>query len=885
MVAQTAGPAAAFESLSPNDAIQFILADIPVFCVGILALGTFTFFFLMKRVDRWIFCLHLSVFLSFLAAIFDLSQLLIQGRSSNEETVPSGVTGLITAREVFYSFANGFRLLFYWGFVAMIPLGETIPEGNKMHSGSWRRWGLVGLVLKWSTLLLVLLITLFQLIYRDVPALDQIGPVYEAAATLEIISSAVFILKLLLNTWARFSVGSTTPSKGKMLVQYAPIIVALMFSMWIALGNVILFQFTETALGHFMRAIELYVAVVYMLTISFHHLRHLSFFPVYRPATRSNSFKRHSIEKSGEMLTANIIPEQKEVDLAEVIQENYRTAQEVPQTIERNSARSAKVESANQHQSMAARLSTWLGVAQPQQVPVQSWDVDTERGASPVENAIITPWYAPEPQQSRTPSAELVAPPVSDDDERRGPSPTPDSPVETKAQERPPLSATPSAALPVEIADIETETTAVPDRDWQDLEYSNAVRDSGIGVDVLARALSQKHHKAQDDSPMSANIQVVAPPSDDEVSLRPDSIDATSQYYPASPLGSTTVTPLARSRPLPPMPVPSRPTSVLPSPISPMVPDSARSSNISVLVRRQNELDESIAALRLFSPSKQQFDVNQAPGNSATYDYRYSQDPSGVAAFGPSTETEGAAYAESWTSPDLPLTTPRTKPQSSARNEFFFDQQPPLNRMSADSAVIPVENQVKTSNQLVPPRMPVSRFSDSSSVGEREARIDSMGTQYDITSFVGNLTVPMNHASMMSSTSVAYSEEGSVNVATIANPPTFARPTLITQQATLPPPRVEQVPPMPTMAARRALPPIPQPASLLHVPQVQTPKPVATGDAPPRFRRAVGLPAHPRPQLSIRNLTPVEEKSSPSDTATLVTSPLSGSGTPLTGKA
>ena len=635
-----------------------------------------------------------------------------------------------------------------------------------------------------------------------------------------------------------------------------------------------------------MRAIEVYIAVVYMLTISFHHLRHLSFFPVYRPATRSNSFKRHSIEKSGEMLMANIIPEQKKVDLAEVIQENYRTAQEVPQTIERNSARSAKVESANQHQSMAARLSTWLGVTQPQQVPVQSWDVDTERGASPVENAIITPWYAPEPQEDRTPSAELVAPPALDDHERRGPSPTSDSPVE-KTQELPPWSAPPSAALPVEIADKEPEMIAVPDRDWQDLEYSNAVRDSGIGVDVLARALSQKHYKAQDDSPMTANIQVVAPPSDDEASLRPDSIDATSQYYPASPLASTTATPLARSRPLPPMPVPSRPTSMLPSPISPMVPDSARSSNISVLVRRQNELDESIAALRLFSPSKQQFDVNQAPGNSATNDYyQYSQDPSGAAAFGPSTETESAAYGESWTSPDFPLTTPRTKPQSSARSEFFFDQQPPLNRMSADSAVIPVENQVKASNQLAPPRMPVSRFSDGSSVGDREARIDSMGTQYDITSFVGNLTVPMNHASMMSSTSAAYSEEGSVNVATIADPPTFARPTLVTQRGTLPLP---QVPPMPAMAtslaARRALPPIPQPTSLLQVPQVQAPMPVATGDAPPRFRRAVGLPAHPRPQLSVRNLTPVQEKSSPSDTATLVTSPLSGSGTPLTGKA
>ena len=79
----------------------------------------------------------------------------------------------------------------------------------------------------------------------------------------------------------------------------------------------------------------------------------------------------------------------------------------------------------------------------------------------------------------------------------------------------------------------------------------------------------------------------------------------------------------------------------------------------------------------------------------------------------------------------------------------------------------------------------------------------------------------------------------------------------------------------------RALPQIPKPAS-----QTQTPSPLAKPDQPaaPRFRRAVGLP--PRPRLSVVNLTPVEEKvGSPSDTATLVTSPQSGSGTPMTGKA
>ena len=171
-----------------------------------------------------------------------MSQLLSRGRDeqSDSDDTAAGVSSLISAREVFYAFANTLRFLFYWGFVAMIPLGETIPEGNSMHSGSWRRWGLIGLLLKWSTLIVLLIMTILQIIYRTVVALEKIGPVYEAEAALEIILSAVFILKLLLNTWARYPVSSTTQTKGKMLVQYAPAIVALLFSLWIAVGNVIL---------------------------------------------------------------------------------------------------------------------------------------------------------------------------------------------------------------------------------------------------------------------------------------------------------------------------------------------------------------------------------------------------------------------------------------------------------------------------------------------------------------------------------------------------------------------------------------------------------------------------------------------------------------------
>ena len=192
------------------------------------------------------FCLHLAVFLGFLAAIFDLSQLLIRGSTTSDNlttTLPAGAAGLITAREVFYALSNSLRFLFYWGFVALVPMGETIPEGNQMHSGSWRRWGFIGVFLKWATLLIQVAMLILQLLYRNVPSLEKIGPVYEAEAALEIILSSAFILKLLLNTLAMCPVGTSTQSKGKMLIQYAPVIVALLFSLWIAVGNAILCEY------------------------------------------------------------------------------------------------------------------------------------------------------------------------------------------------------------------------------------------------------------------------------------------------------------------------------------------------------------------------------------------------------------------------------------------------------------------------------------------------------------------------------------------------------------------------------------------------------------------------------------------------------------------
>ncbi|KAI0361775.1 hypothetical protein OH77DRAFT_461299 [Trametes cingulata] len=936
MVAQTAGPAAAFAKLSSDAAIQFILADIPIFTVGILAFGVLTFFFLMKRVDKWVFCLHVSALLAFLAALFDLSQILIRGRQATDLGLNTGgVSGLITAREVFYAFANGLRLLFYWGFVATIPLGETMPVGTTIHSGSWRRWGVLGVLLKWSTLLLVVLSIILQLVYRDVKVFEKIGAVYEAESTLEIILSAVFILKLLLNTWARFPVASTAPSKGSMLVQYAPVIVCLLFSFWIAVGNVILFEFTETVLGRFLRAIEMYILIVYMLTISFHHLRHLSFFPIYRPATkgpsRAGTFDRDSMVKVKDeklaVASPPVAPTPVRVDLLQVLEQQFRQ-QEMPPTVTRDSSRAATIENVSQHQSMAARLSTWLGVARPlprpppQNVEVQPWDVDAERGPSPVaQEAPVQSWYAEE--KPRMVSPPLPAPPTIDEDEQRGVSPIPDYVPRSEIAERDIASPAPSSTreyppAPGIIEPQEGELTPVPERDWRDIEYSNAVRYSGIGEDVLANALRQQNYQQPQDGARLQPSDLLSP-----VPSRPGSLEAgyLGSPYPMSPIGSAAVTPLARSRPLPPMP---RPDSTLLSPSSPLPPDSARSSNISILLRRQTELDESIAALRLFSPSKMTFDVNNMPVQPSAFYSSLAQPASSGQRLStvPSIESPELPVP----SPDLTLATPRADrlPQSSAQSEFSFSNfqhQPPLNRGSMDSAVIPAmgiaveapsemgdgdgRSRAETPmSELEPPRMPAamgSRFSDASSMADgRERRFDSLGTQYEITSFIGNLTVPAsNKDSTISASSAAMSEEDSVSVAVATKADLsaveYARPTLLlpasqddSSLAAPPQPSPVASPIRTTSGGRRALPPIPQPAPRSPSPPQTQPaqQRAQPANPPPRFRRAVGLP--PRPRLEVVNVTPADERtsSSPSDTAsTLVSSPLAaGSGTPTSGK-
>lgn len=95
-----AGIAAAFKTLSDDHIVQYLLADVPFFCVGILSLGVFTFFVFMKRADSVLFALHMAVLVAFIAAILDLVQMLLRGSDDVDKAIGlKGVEGLIVARE------------------------------------------------------------------------------------------------------------------------------------------------------------------------------------------------------------------------------------------------------------------------------------------------------------------------------------------------------------------------------------------------------------------------------------------------------------------------------------------------------------------------------------------------------------------------------------------------------------------------------------------------------------------------------------------------------------------------------------------------------------------------------------------------------------------
>ncbi|KAH7915406.1 hypothetical protein BJ138DRAFT_998063 [Hygrophoropsis aurantiaca] len=178
---------------------------------------------------------------------------------------------------------------------------------------------------------------------------------------------------------------------------------------------------------------------------------------------------------------------------------------------------------------------------------------------------------------------------------------------------------------------------------------------------------------------------------------------------------------------------------------------SSQQSSVSFeeLMRQQSELDKSIAALRLFSPHGSPTNASSEKSSDAEFSEktRFSSSTAALSDFSLSHFPEPP-----WVTSPLPAL-PSPLPPSSLR-------------MREDRrARLALVTDVKI-NELLPPRMPVvlddiprsphsQTMPDSPYRGDNESlaaaagrspRFNSGGTQYEITSFIGDLTTPGGHS-------------------------------------------------------------------------------------------------------------------------------------------
>lgn len=209
-------------------------------------------------------------------------------RSPRNNTV-GAVAGFIYSREVFLSLSIGFLDLFFWTLVARCPRGEYVDKSNdlstarnrkpSMHSASWNRWGLIGSILKWTSLAASLTVPLLQMVWRLMPGQRKYSSIYVAESTIQTSVMAAFILKFVLNIYT-----SPLDHWWYAFRNYLVPITALVIGTGLGIGNLILCKllaflstmanrfivsFTETPLGRLLRAVEVYLLIVHSLYTTF----------------------------------------------------------------------------------------------------------------------------------------------------------------------------------------------------------------------------------------------------------------------------------------------------------------------------------------------------------------------------------------------------------------------------------------------------------------------------------------------------------------------------------------------------------------------------------------------------------------------------------------
>ncbi|KAK7058842.1 hypothetical protein VNI00_001466 [Paramarasmius palmivorus] len=634
--------------LSNDSAIESVLSEIPFFCVGLVAFAISTFFLVMKRINLLGAYLYASAIFAFAGAILDLSQILARGATNVEQGLGmDSVTAIINTREVGLALSVGFRFLFFWTFIAERPRGEPPPSAlddpgfynarEYAHSASWKRWGIFGFFLKWSLLAASLAIPILQIIWRI--AIRKFGIVYMVESAIEIIVSALFLLKIFLN----ILLSPRTPRWGVLVTYIAPLL-ALVINLGLGIGQLLLFLFTETTLGRFLQAVELYVLMLFILIISFYKM------PV-RPARSRGPNTASYVVSTDEKPWKSPIQTPATNDPPPFVGEE----------VYGNNIREVR----RSRQSDNSRLSSWIFARRSSGRPPSGirWLVnrdDPELGPAQTQPGDTIGTQNDTGPENNVTSAEQTRPPP---------------PVIEPPDEEPG-------------GDLLASSLVPPERRRSTISFSYYGLDRGSRLSIPM--------KPREDSRIGADSPVYGLDGIVNLNSRNEQRESTGRVSPQGSLNS-----------------------------------------IEELLRQQNELDKSIATLRLFSTST-------APSSELGPDLDSDQR---VRSSGPSrpalsSTLTGRTYSTHSSTPsELSLLSRFPEPPRPS-----VDDAPPFSARQSLATVrskrAPTTLHRGTLSDPISEALGGPPISVPNSPTRQRGRFDSAGTQYDVTSFIGDLTAP-----------------------------------------------------------------------------------------------------------------------------------------------
>ncbi|KAJ3836870.1 hypothetical protein F5878DRAFT_242452 [Lentinula raphanica] len=549
--------ASATLALTSDAAIEYIIADIPFYCIGLVAFAFFTFMLFMRRVNLLSIYLYTTALFSFVAAVIDLAQILARGsvKVDMDTGKTSRITALINTREVGLSIAIGLRFLFFWAFVAERPRGEPPPTtdlrdpqvyvhyAENFHSAKWERWGYLGILLKWSILASVFSIPVLQIIWRI--AEGHYGVVYMVESTIEILVSALFLLKVFLNVFL-----SPVSPWWKPFQFYAVPLIALLINLGLGIGDLIYFRFSETALGRFLQAFEVYLLIIFIMLVAFYKV------PV-RPIRPSTSLP-YVVEKKPNSIRPTLTTAPEVAEPSTVVNEP-RFTYERPTSL-----------------AILPRVSSWISTSRRQTRYYQQNTGDAEAALGPSDSL---------------PVVQQISRPISVDKDTQGPAqesawapPSPKHKLSTESVDYSDLFVRPRPTPPAFSSSV-----LLPEKDQR-----RSRPESRISNDVSLRYYGVG---GAEDSTMSL-------PNPSFMLVDEGSLKSTGTDSPIYGLDGIMNQQTNRSSALSLLPPPRRPSST--SFEQQAEPDRSIAapsmSSFDELLQQQAELDRSIAALRLFSP-------------------------------------------------------------------------------------------------------------------------------------------------------------------------------------------------------------------------------------------------------------------------------------------